>query len=178
MSETVPKRFDAARALIALGAVVLLFSLFLDWYGFGLDGSVTAWTSFEIVDLLLAGFALAGLAAIFAPRLLPGDSPGRTGAGAALLAFVVVVVSLIDPPPAVNSADLEAGAWLALAAATLMALGAVLTLARISISISVRGRDEGARAADPEPRDETDDVPPEPEHLPAQETAEQETRPL
>ncbi|HEY8465988.1 MAG TPA: hypothetical protein VIL04_04220 [Solirubrobacterales bacterium] len=178
MNESGPKRLDAAQILIGLGAVALLVSLFVDWYGFGLDGSVSAWTSFEIVDLLLAGLALAALAATFAPRLFPDASAGRTGTGAALIAFVVVVVSLIDPPPAVNSAELEFGAWLALAATTLMAIGAMLALARISISISVRGRDDDARAADPEPRDETDDVPPEPEHLGEQETTEQETRPL
>jgi peptidoglycan/LPS O-acetylase OafA/YrhL len=175
MNQIMPQRFDGGQALIALGAVVLLVSLFLDWYGFGLDGSVTAWTSFEIIDLLLAGLAIGALAAIVAPRFSAGASAGRAGTAAALVAFVLVVVSLIDPPPAVSNAELEFGAWLALAATALMAIGAMLSLARISISVSVRGRDDG-QATPSEQRDEVDDVPPE--GTDEEDASEQETRAL
>ena len=40
--------------LLALGALLLLVSLFLDWYG-----PLTAWNAFEVTDVLLAALAIA-----------------------------------------------------------------------------------------------------------------------
>ena len=46
------RRFEVGPILVALGAVVLLVSLFLDWYG-----SLTAWDAFEVVEVPLpAGY--------------------------------------------------------------------------------------------------------------------------
>ena len=47
------RRIEAGPVLVGLGAVVLLISLFLDWYQPG----VTAWDAFEVLDLLLAALA-------------------------------------------------------------------------------------------------------------------------
>ena len=73
----------------AAGAILLLVSLFLNWYD-----DLSAWTSFEVLDLLLAGIALISLISL-AERL--GVTPGQgrlVGTGAALplgaAAFVVV----------------------------------------------------------------------------------------
>jgi hypothetical protein len=137
----VRERFDAGTGLVAIGAVLLLVSLFIDWYRPGGD----AWAVFESIDLVLAGAAIAALLAM-APRL------GNGGLGRALpvvsaAAFVIVAIQLIDPPPAVSDSDLKTGAWLALAATAIMAAGSLLGAASISITVDVRGRERRRRAA-------------------------------
>jgi hypothetical protein len=135
------ERFDAGTGLVAVGAVLLLVSLFIDWYHPGGD----AWAVFESLDVLLAGAAVCGLLAV-APRF------GTGGLGRALplisgIAFAIVLVQLIDPPPAVSDSSLATGAWLALAATATMALGAILGAARISVTVDVRGRERRRRTA-------------------------------
>ncbi|HEX5898522.1 MAG TPA: hypothetical protein VFY32_03905 [Solirubrobacteraceae bacterium] len=135
------ERFDAGTGLVAVGAVLLLVSLFIDWYDPGGD----AWAVFESLDLVLAAAAVCGLLAV-APRF------GAGGLGRALplitaIAFGVVVVQLFDPPPVVSESDLATGAWLALAATTLMAGGALLGAASISVTVDVRGRERRRRTA-------------------------------
>ena len=104
-AEPGPRPLDAGRLLIGLGALALLISLFLDWYGDEASGSaISAWTSFELVDLLLAALALAALYAVVegiaapdrAPRL---PSPLLALAGPA--ALILVLASIIDEPPLV-----------------------------------------------------------------------------
>ena len=126
------ERFDAGTGLVAVGAVLLLVSLFIDWYHPGGD----AWAVFESLDVLLA----------VAPRF------GTGGLGRALplisaIAFAVVLVQLIDPPPVVRHSDLATGAWLALAATATMTLGAMLGAASISVTVDVRGRERRRRTA-------------------------------
>jgi hypothetical protein len=135
------ERFDAGTGLVAVGAVLLLVSLFIDWYHPGGD----AWAVFESLDVLLAGAAVCGLLAV-APRF------GTGGLGRALplisaIAFAVVLVQLIDPPPVVRHSDLATGAWLALAATATMTLGAILGAASISVTVDVRGRERRRRTA-------------------------------
>jgi hypothetical protein len=137
----VRERFDAGTGLVAIGAVALLVSLFIDWYRPGGD----AWAVFEWVDLALAGAAICALLAL-APRL------GSGGLGRALpiicaAAFAVVAVQLIDQPPAARGAELQTGAWLALAATALMAAGSLLAAASISVTVDVRGRERRRRTA-------------------------------
>jgi peptidoglycan/LPS O-acetylase OafA/YrhL len=143
----VRERFDAGTGLVAVGAVLLLVSLFIDWYRPGGD----AWAVFESIDLVLAGAAISALIAM-APRL------GNGGLGRALpiisaAAFVVVAVQLIDPPPVVSDSELRTGAWLALAATAVMAAGSLLSAANISITVDVRGRERRKRAAAIDARD-------------------------
>jgi hypothetical protein len=134
------ERFDAGTGLVAIGAVVLLVSLFIDWYKPGGD----AWAVFETLDLALAGAAICGLLAV-APRF------GTGGLGRALpiitaAALAIVVIQLLDPPPVVRDSDIATGGWLALAATALMAGGALLTATSISITVDVRGRERRRRA--------------------------------
>lgn len=163
----VSQKVDLSSILVFGGSALLFLSLFLDWFGVGGD-AVSAWTVFETLDIVLAALALAA-AAIAAGRL---DSftptavrwlPGLAGA-----ALVVVAVQLVDPPPAALGADREVGAWFALVATLLMAGGAAMSMARVSVVLDVSGRDrrrvpvvdrrpgsgaEPAEApADPEPR--------------------------
>jgi hypothetical protein len=133
------ERFDAGSGLVALGAVVLLVSLFVDWY----SPSGNAWAVFEVVDVLLAAAAATALAAIIPryaglQRALPAIAFG---------ALFVVVVQIIDAPPSARGDRIEAGAWLALGATALMAAGATLSAASISVTVDVRGRDRRRRSA-------------------------------
>jgi hypothetical protein len=135
------ERFDAGTGLVAVGAVLLLVSLFIRWYDPGGD----AWAVFESLDLLLAGVAICGLLAV-APRFGTGGL-GRALPLISVAAFAVVLVQLIDPPPVVRNSDLATGAWLALAATATMALGAILGAASISVTVDVRGRERRRRTA-------------------------------
>jgi hypothetical protein len=155
----VRERFDAGTGLIAIGAVLLLVSLFVDWYRPGGD----AWAVFEAIDLALAGAAICALLAV-APRLGSGGL-GRALPIIAAAAFAIVVVQLIDPPPIVADSDLETGAWLALAATAIMAGGALLGAASISVTVAVRGRERRRRTAAIDARDsppEAAETPPSP----------------
>jgi hypothetical protein len=143
----VRERFDAGTGLLAIGAVLLLVSLFIDWYRPGGD----AWAVFEAIDLVLAGAAVSALLAM-APRLGNGGL-GRAVPIISAAAFVVVAVQLLDPPPVVSDSDLQTGAWLALAATAVMAVGSLLGAASISITVDVRGRERRKRAAAIDARD-------------------------
>jgi hypothetical protein len=133
------ERFDAGTGLVAIGAVLLLVSLFVDWY----DPSGDAWAVFETVDLLLVGAAIACLVSVV-PRYAALQ---RAVPVIAFAALFVVVVQIIDPPPSASGDEIEAGAWLALAGTALMAAGATLSAASISVTVDVRGRDRRRRSA-------------------------------
>jgi hypothetical protein len=151
------ERFDAGTGLVAVGAVLLLVSLFIDWYDPGGD----AWAVFESLDLALTAAAVCGLLAV-APRF------GTGGLGRALpivtaAAFVVVLVQLFDPPLPVRNSDLATGAWLALAGTAIMAGGALLGAASISVTVDVRGRERRRRTAAIDARETAAEAAEEPE---------------
>jgi hypothetical protein len=137
---------DGGRVVVALGAALLFASLFVDWYGFGrgpdADG-FTAWTAFELVDILLALLALAAIAAAVEPfarantRIPPGVA---SAAGPA--ALLLVIISIVNVPPAAQGfeSDLEVGVWLALAGAAIMCAGGLLALNRVSLVVTPRER--------------------------------------
>jgi hypothetical protein len=130
------RRFELGPILVAAAALLLIVSLFLDWYG-----GLTAWDAFEVVDMLLAALALAALAAALSAVFpeLPADRrwlPWLVGA-----AVVVVAVSLINQPPAATGRAIHTGAWVAFGATLGMVAGAILSLSRISFSVAVEGRE-------------------------------------
>ena len=132
------RRLEVGPVLVALGAAVLLVSLFLDWYG-----PLTAWDAFEVVEVLLAALAVAALA-VAVGQLLPDLAYVDRSRLAPVVLGVALLVSaeIINPPPTAGDEPLSAGAWIAFAAALVMFLGAVLTLGRVSFAVSVEGRDE------------------------------------
>jgi hypothetical protein len=143
----------------AIGAIMLIVSLFLDWYV-----DLTGFTVFEFLDLLLTGLAvltlvsLAGAMGVIRQPLPPG-----VPLGVALLALVIVLSQLVNDPPAVagpNGRDQDIGIWLALGGSALMVAGAVLSAARIAIS--VEPRDRRAAPARPAGVDEAPTVADEP----------------
>jgi hypothetical protein len=137
------RRFEIGPLIVALGSVLLLVSLFLDWYG-----DQTAWQAFEVADVLLAVLALAALVAalgLIAAELAVLDR--RWLAGASLGATVLVVSQLLSSPPSLGGADPQTGAWLGFAAVLVMLAGTVLSLGRVSFSFAVEGRDPRHRVA-------------------------------
>jgi len=157
-----PERINGGQALAVLGAGTLIVSLFLDWY----EPGDSAWTVFELNDLVLAGLALLTLAVTVGAWL---RSPRLAAAESAILyagigTLIIVVASLIQPPPAALHRSPESGAWLGLAGALLITAGGILARARLSVVITLRpveagkrtgvrvtGRPEGTMPA-PEPR--------------------------
>jgi hypothetical protein len=131
------ERFDAGTGLVALGAVVLLVSLFVDWF----DPSGDAWAVFELTDIVLALAAIACLVAVV-PRYA---ALARAVPVIAFVTLFIVAVQIVDKPPAARGDAIAAGAWLALAGAALMAVGATLSAASISVTVDVRGRDRRRR---------------------------------
>jgi hypothetical protein len=129
-----------------IGAILLIVSLFLDWYE-----DLTGFTVFEFLDLLLVGLGLVTLVSLAgAMGVLRNPLPPGLALGVALLALVIVLSQVVNDPPAVagpNGRDQDIGIWLALGGSALMVAGAVLSTARIAISVELRDR----RAAAPRP---------------------------
>ena len=143
-----------------IGAVLVIVSLFLDWYeGF------TGWTIYEVVDLVLLGLAMWTIFS-FAPGLgivLKTVSP-RIALVATIATLVIVATHVVNDPPAVagdGGPDRDIGIWLGLAGAALMVAGAVLATTRISLAVEARRRDESP-AAEPSPAPPKEAPPGEP----------------
>jgi hypothetical protein len=139
-------QFPIGPLVAAVGAILLIVSLFLDWYE-----ELTGFTVFEFLDLLLVGLALVTLVSLAAAMgaIREPLSPGLP-LGVAMLALVIVLSQVLNDPPAVagpNGRDQDLGIWLALGGAALMVAGAVLSAARIAIAVEPRER----RAAAPRP---------------------------
>jgi hypothetical protein len=130
--------------LAAMGGVLLIVSLGLDWYE-----DLSGFNSFEFLDLLLVVLALVTLA-VLAAALGLLHTPLRSGTPlvVGVVALVVVLSQLINHPPAGIGDDVETGLWLGLAGAALMLAGAILSTARIAIAVEPRAR---ASAASPPP---------------------------
>jgi hypothetical protein len=134
----------------AVGGLLLIVSLALDWYG-----GISGFNSFEFLDLLLVVLALVTLAAV-AVALGLLHTPLRPGTSlvVGVAAIVIVVSQLINHPPIGLERDIKTGAWLGLGGAALMLAGAVLSTARIAISVEPRDRRAAAEPAAPTPTEE------------------------
>jgi hypothetical protein len=132
-------RFPVGPLVASIGAVLLIVSLFLDWYD-----QITGFTVFEFVDLLLVMLALATIASLAGGLGLVRAAPSP-GVSLAVAIFTVLVVGsqVVNDPPAVAGEagpGKDIGIWLALAGAGLMVVGAVLAYARISLAVETRRR--------------------------------------
>ncbi len=140
------RSLEAGTLLLGAGAILLLVSLFLEWYQPGID----AWEIFEVWDLVLAGLAIGALVATASRFGVGVVRPPSWTFAPAIAALVIVVYAFLDPPPLIASpgvdGDPSTGLWLALAAAVLMTAGAVMSVARISVAFHAAGP---AGAADP-----------------------------
>jgi hypothetical protein len=124
----------------SVGAVLLIVSLFLDWY----EG-LTGFTVFEFLDLLLVLLALATIASLVGGLGLVKPAPSPTvSLAVALFTIFVVLTQIINDPPAVigpEGRDQDIGIWLGLSGAALMVAGGVLGYASISLAFEPRSRD-------------------------------------
>ena len=137
------RRIEAGPVLVALGALILLVSLFLDWY----QPNVTAWEAFEVLDLVLTALgvaALVGAAGAIRPEAAIIERHWLPAIVAAIA--IIVAAQILNPPPAV-AGDPDTGAWLALGAAVVMCIGTLLTLGRVSFALTVEGRDNRRRVS-------------------------------
>jgi hypothetical protein len=148
----VPRKIDAGEVLAALGGALVFVSLFLAWFD-----ELSGWEAFEALDLVIAVLALVAVGAAASSVTGTGGPSARVLPWVGLLLVAIVAVQLIEPPPGalhleVQSIDGDArffegdpsrdtGAWLALAGSALVLLGGILRLARISVTVSVGGRD-------------------------------------
>jgi peptidoglycan/LPS O-acetylase OafA/YrhL len=166
-----PERINGGQALVVIGAIALIVSLFLSWY----EPGRSAWTVFEVWDVVLVAIGIAAVAAtVPARRSDVRDEhvvPRRWLLPLAAAAFVIVVVSLINHPPAARGSSPEVGAWIALAAVVVLGAGAILSRARISLVITLRSNE---RTSAPPPAPPA----PEPEAPEADFEAETATQPL
>ena len=138
------RRLEAGPVLVTLGALLLLVSLFMDWFQPG----ISAWEAFEVWDLVLFALALGSIAAGLGLTTQDVDLVDRRFLPAAVAAVAAIVASqIIDPPPAAAGQDPDVGAWLALGAAVLMCVGAVLTFGRVRVALTVEGRDQRRHVA-------------------------------
>ena len=137
------RRIEAGPVLVALGALILLVSLFLDWY----QPNVTAWEAFEVLDLLLTALAVAALVGAVGANRPEAMVVERHWLPAIVAAIAIIVAAqILDPPPTVGG-DPDTGAWLALGAAVVLCLGTLLTLGRVSFALTVEGRDTRRRVS-------------------------------
>jgi hypothetical protein len=138
----------------AVGAVLLIVSLFLDWY----EG-LTGFTVFEFIDLLLVLLALVTIASLAGGLGLVKPAPSPTvSLVVALFTIFVVLTQIINDPPAVvgpGGQEQDIGIWLGLSGAALMVAGAVLGYASISLAFEPRSResDRDSGVTSPPPQD-------------------------
>ena len=144
------RRIDARELLAALGGLLVLISLFLEWYEperdavFGGNG-ISGWEAFEALDLLLAGLALAVIATGAQALGTVGSLGGRALLPLGALMLIIVVVQLASPPPVAWGADIGTGGWLALAGSLVVLIAGLLQAARISVSVDVAARESRRR---------------------------------
>lgn len=117
------------------GAVALLASMFLHWYGLSASfgpidvggAEATAWQAFDVLDIVLVLLALVPLTLVVmqATRLSPAIpvflSVMTVLAG--VLAALLILIRLVDQPGPNEIVDVQAGAWLGFMAAVIIAVG-------------------------------------------------------
>jgi hypothetical protein len=112
------------------GAVALLAAMFLHWYGSDL-GTVrieaTAWQAFDVLDVVLVLLALVALALVVlqatrrSPAVPVAFSVFTALAGA--LAALLILYRIVNQPGPNDVVEVQAGAWLGLLAALIIAGG-------------------------------------------------------
>jgi hypothetical protein len=135
-------RINAGRLIVILAAVLLLASLFVDWYSADEGVGVSGWNAFELADIVLAGTALL---ALWLSLPFGGDAALRRPKGLravvlvlAVFAVALVAANMLSKPPLARDLDLAVGALLALLAAVGLLAGLLLETTRLSLVIEPR----------------------------------------
>jgi hypothetical protein len=144
------RRFQVGPIVVAVAAIVLIVSLFLDWYD-----TRTAWDAFEVVDVLLAVLAIAAIVAAVGAIAPEAAYVDRRWLPAMAVAAAVLVAAQLDPPPIASDSSAATGAWVAFGATLVMVVGAVMSLGRVSVAVSVESHDTRERVAVVDHRQDT-----------------------
>jgi hypothetical protein len=123
------RRLRAGEWLAGLSGLVLLVVLFLPWYSDD-AGSRTGWQSLGALDVVLAIVALSALAipvvtAFYRVPALPLAHQSLT-ALAGMLAVLLVLIRVLNMPD--WAVEREWGLWVALAATSSVAAGALIAM--------------------------------------------------
>jgi hypothetical protein len=173
---------QAVSGMAALGALLLLVSLFFDWFSAS-DGdneiSISGWNGLEFGDflfLLIFGAVLAViLGSMRAPATTPADAPDRRTAaflGLGGLALLFVILAAITTVPTVELLDSgsgtdvdisrEAGLFVAAAGAILLLLAGGMGVASQAERRAAAERAPTQPAAQPPTPPATEQQPPPP----------------
>jgi uncharacterized membrane protein len=124
------RRLRDGEWIAGAGALALLAAMFLHWYGTDLrivTFEVTAWQAFDVLDAVLVLLALVPLALVFtqatrrSPSIPVAFSVLTALAGA--LAALLILYRIVNQPGPNDLVEVQAGAWLGLLAALVIAAG-------------------------------------------------------
>ena len=145
-------RLRPADLLAGIGGAVLLGSLFLHWYGLDAGAlvpfehdneaasfvgsqipDITAWQAFSITDILLAAVAALALALPLVTAVARGPAKpvafGVIASAVGPFAILLVLYRIVNQPGSNEAVAVRSGAWIGLAGAVLLTVGAWLALA-------------------------------------------------
>src|SRR3954453_1763357 len=150
------RRLRHGEWIAGIAGVVLLVSLFLDWYRGGGAAKATGWESFVATDIVLAiaavmGIALAAAAATQRTPAVPQALSALT-APVALVAAVLALVHTISLPD--GASGREVGLWLRVAGAVGVLVGGGRGLGDQSFPATARTEIEVSPLPAPKPRSE------------------------
>ena len=166
------RRVEAGPVLVTLGALLLLASLFLDWY----EPGISAWEAFEVWDIVLLVLAVVCIVAGIGLAVPDLDVVDRRWLPWAAGAVTLIAVSqILDPPPAAAGQDPELGGILALVAALVMIAGGLLTFSRVGVALTMEPRDPRRRVEAVDARGPADPVTESNEPVPAPEEEDEKT---
>ena len=149
------RRLEVGPVLVTLGALILLASLFLDWY----EPGISAWEAFEVWDVVLLVLAVGCIVAGVGLAVPDLDVVDRRWLPFAAGAVTLIAVSqILDPPPAASGQDPELGGILALVGALVMIAGGLLTFGRVGIAFTMEPRDPRRRVSAVDARGPADPV--------------------
>jgi len=119
-------RLRDGELIAGAGAVALLAAMFLHWYGAG-PFEATAWQAFDVLDVILVLLALVPIALVVcqitrrSPAIPVALSVLTWLAG--ILAALLILYRIVNQPGPNDLVDVQAGAWLGLLAALVIAGG-------------------------------------------------------
>src|SRR3954469_419554 len=172
-----PKRLRLGEQIAAGAAVLLFIVLFLSWYGVavpdevaafakaqGISTTVSAWTAFDWLDLMLLLIILVTLAFVVlsmsesGPALPVAASVIVTLLGA--LATILIFYRILNQPGPNDVVEVKYGAWLGLLLALAITIGGFLAMRDEGTTLGAARAQAGRSMGSPGPGDRAAAPPP------------------